>query len=60
VLGYLADTHLPSYNPAKAKQLVAQYEQSTGQKIKFTYLAGQDADPLKSAQFIATTWRRPV
>jgi peptide/nickel transport system substrate-binding protein len=53
VMGYLADTGLPAYNPTKAKAAVAKYTRETGKPLKFTYLApGTDPDLLKTLTLI--------
>jgi peptide/nickel transport system substrate-binding protein len=55
VMGYLADTGFPSYDPAKAKTYVQKYEQETGQKLRFTYLIpGTDPELLKSIGLVKT------
>lgn len=52
-LGFLPDTGLPSYDPAKAKQYVQQYEQATGKKLSLTYVsAGTDPEGLATIDFI--------
>jgi peptide/nickel transport system substrate-binding protein len=51
VLGYLPDTGLPSYDPAKAKTYVQKYTQETGKKLEFTLATTNDTDGLKTAQF---------
>jgi peptide/nickel transport system substrate-binding protein len=49
VMGYLADTGYPSYDPVKAKTYVKKYEQETGEKLAFTYLVpGTDPELLKT------------
>ena len=36
VMGYLEDAGMPGYDPEKAKELVAQYEQETGMPLTFS------------------------
>jgi peptide/nickel transport system substrate-binding protein len=52
VLGYVADTGLPTYNLTKAKALVSQYQQQTGKKISFTLSIPNDAPSQASAQVV--------
>ncbi len=55
VPGYLADTGLPEYDPAKAKDYAAKYKQDTGKDLAFTYLsAGTDPESLKTIDLIKT------
>jgi len=51
-LGYVKDTNLPKYDPAKAKQYVQKYTQQSGQPLAFTYSAGSDPISLTNAQLI--------
>ena len=51
-IGYLADTGFPDYDPAKAKQLAAQYQSETGQPLTFTLTEAQGAENAQTAQFI--------
>jgi peptide/nickel transport system substrate-binding protein len=41
-LGYLADTGYPKPDPAKAKQLVQQYQTETGKPLEFTWVTQAD------------------
>jgi peptide/nickel transport system substrate-binding protein len=52
VLGYLANTNLPSYNVNTAKSYVAKYTASTGQPLAFTLSTGSDPIALADAQLI--------
>ena len=53
VMGYVADTHLPTYDVAKAKSYAAKYKQETGHDLSFTYLsAGTDPEGLKTIDLI--------
>jgi peptide/nickel transport system substrate-binding protein len=55
VMGYLADSGLPRYNPAKARMYAAKYKQQTGQNLSFTYLSpGTDPEGLKTIALIKT------
>jgi peptide/nickel transport system substrate-binding protein len=49
-LGYLEDTGYPGYDPERAKELVAQYEEETGQQLEFTISAGQDSSLLQQVE----------
>ena len=50
--GYVEDTGFPTYDPDRAKELVADYEARTGEPLEFTYLFSSDDDNVRSAQFI--------
>jgi peptide/nickel transport system substrate-binding protein len=53
VMGYLKDTNLPEYDPAKAKDYAAKYKADTGKNLEFTYLsAGTDSEGLKTIALI--------
>jgi peptide/nickel transport system substrate-binding protein len=51
-LGYLKDTGLPNYDPAKAKTLVQQYTSAVHQPLSFTYQTTNDPVSLTNAQLI--------
>ncbi len=51
--GYLTDNGFPQFNPAKAKELVAQYKQETGNELEFTFLASADVNNARDAQLFA-------
>jgi peptide/nickel transport system substrate-binding protein len=51
-IGYLEDAGFPQYDLDKAKELVAQYEEETGQPLEFTITAANDPSTTKSVQFI--------
>ena len=51
-IGYLEDTGFPAYDLDKAKELVAQYEQETGEPLAFTLTTTNDASTVATAQFI--------
>jgi len=51
VLGYLADSGLPHYDPAKAKSEVAAYKADTGKDLSFSLGGTNSSDTLKSLQF---------
>ncbi len=48
---YLADSGYPVYNPAKAKQLVQQVQQETGQPVSLSLNHVPDASTTKIAQY---------
>jgi len=50
--GYLADTGLPQFDPAKAKQAAAQYKQETGHDLTFTLSHTADPDTTQDAVLI--------
>jgi peptide/nickel transport system substrate-binding protein len=55
VMGYLKDSGLPSYDPAKAKSYVAAYKKDTGKDLSFTYLSpGTDPEGIKTIDLIKT------
>jgi peptide/nickel transport system substrate-binding protein len=52
VPGYLADTGLPEFDPAKAKAAAAQYKQETGKDLTFTLNHTSDPDTTQDAVLI--------
>jgi peptide/nickel transport system substrate-binding protein len=59
VMGYLADSGYPSFDLTKAKSYVQKYEQETGRKLEFTYLApGTDPELLKTIGLTKTFMTR--
>jgi peptide/nickel transport system substrate-binding protein len=48
--GYLADNGYPSFDLARAKQLVAQYQQESGKPLAFTFTAASDTTNADIAQ----------
>jgi peptide/nickel transport system substrate-binding protein len=50
--GYMTDTGLPSFDPAKAKQYAAQYKQETGKDLTFTLSHTADPDTTADAELI--------
>ena len=50
-IGYLEDAGMPPHDLDKAKELVAQYEEETGQKLEFTLSHGPDPAGQEGAQF---------
>ena len=52
VQGYLPDTGLPTFDPAKAKQYAAQYKQETGKDLTFTLSHTADPDTTGDAVLI--------
>jgi peptide/nickel transport system substrate-binding protein len=51
-LGYVADTGLPNYDPAKAADLVKQYTAETHQPLAFTYQTGSDPIAQQDAEIL--------
>lgn len=51
-IGYLDDAGFPQYDLEKATELVAQYEEETGQPLEFTITAVNDPSILKTVQFL--------
>jgi len=51
-VGNLDDTGLPTYDLDKAKAAVADYEQETGQQLKFSYTTTQAASTVADAEFL--------
>jgi peptide/nickel transport system substrate-binding protein len=51
-VGNLDDTGLPSFDLDKAKELVQEYEQETGQPLNFTYTTTQAASTVADAEFL--------
>ena len=49
-MGYLEDAGFPEYDPEKAKELVAQYEEETGEELAFTLTNNPDADSQETSQ----------
>jgi peptide/nickel transport system substrate-binding protein len=51
-VGNLDDSGFPTFDLDKAKELVQQYEDETGQPLKFTYTTTQAASTVADAQFL--------
>ena len=51
-IGYLEDSGFPEYDLEKAQELVAQYEEETGQPLEFTLTSTNEASVVATAQFI--------
>ena len=51
-VGNLDDTGLPSFNLDKAKELVQEYEQETGQPLNFSFTTTQAASTVADAEFL--------
>jgi peptide/nickel transport system substrate-binding protein len=51
-LGYLADNGYPKADPAKAKQLVQQYETETGKPLEFTWVTQADINVQAETQLV--------
>ncbi len=58
VMGYLKDTGYPSYDPKKAKALIADYVEDTGKKVQFTLNLPQDPELVQSAQLLQQTAKK--
>ncbi len=50
--GFLEDAGYPEYDPEKAEELVAQYEEETGEKLAFTYTFSSDPEGVRTAEFL--------
>jgi len=50
-IGHLEDSGFPEYDPDEARRLVEEYEQETGQRLRFTFTTTQAAATLADAQF---------
>jgi peptide/nickel transport system substrate-binding protein len=50
--GYLPDTGYPKYDLANARQLVAQYEERSGQRLEFVLLTLNDPNSVADAQLL--------
>ena len=50
-LGYTEDSGYPEYDPDRAKDLVTQYEEETGEQLEFTISAVQDTAVLQAVEF---------
>ncbi len=48
--GHLDDNGFPTYDPAKAKQLVDQYRRETGSELEFTFITSADITNAQCAQ----------
>ncbi len=57
-LGYTADAGYPTYDLAKAKQLVADYTAETGQPLSFTFLNTSSIDDTKTSQTLKDMWEQ--
>jgi peptide/nickel transport system substrate-binding protein len=51
-VGNLDDSGFPTYDADKAKQLVQEYEDETGQPLSFTFTATQAQATIEQAQFV--------
>lgn len=52
VTGYLEESGYPGNNPAKAKELLADYEADTGKKLEFTVNLPPDPELIQAAQYL--------
>lgn len=57
-MGYVEDAGLPRYDLDEAKKLVAQYEQESGQPLKFTLQHTTDAEVTAAAQLLQEQARK--
>src|SRR5690606_2111878 len=51
-VGHLEDTGFPDYDPEEAERLVQQYEDETGQPLKFSYTTTQAQTTLEQGQLL--------
>jgi peptide/nickel transport system substrate-binding protein len=49
-IGHLEDTGFPEYDPEEAARLVEEYQEDTGQSLRFTYTTTQAAATIADAQ----------
>jgi peptide/nickel transport system substrate-binding protein len=54
--GYLEDAGYPEYNIGRARALVADYEERTGDRLEFTYTHAANESALRAAQFLQQQW----
>lgn len=52
VMGYLEDTGMPEFDPERARELVEQYESSSGEEFRFTAPILNSESSLNQAQFL--------
>ena len=57
-LGYTADAGYPTYDLAKAKELVAEYTAETGQPLTFSFLNTSSIDDTKTSQVLKDMWEQ--
>lgn len=50
--GYLEDSGFPEYDPDRARELVAAYEEATGEPFEITYVYAGDVAGIADAQFV--------
>ena len=51
-IGHLEDTDYPQYDPERAEELVAQYEEETGEELSFSYTTTQAESTVAAGQVI--------
>ena len=51
-IGHLEDTDYPEYDPERAEELVAQYEEETGEELSFSYTTTQAEATVAAGQVI--------
>jgi peptide/nickel transport system substrate-binding protein len=54
--GHLDDAGYPTYDPEAAAEMVAEYEQRTGNDFEFTYVHANDEESIRNAQFLQEMW----
>jgi peptide/nickel transport system substrate-binding protein len=56
-VGFLDDSGLIEYDPAKAKSEAAEYKKETGQDLSFTYTHSADPETTKTAELQQSMWK---
>jgi peptide/nickel transport system substrate-binding protein len=56
--GYEEDTGFPTFDLARARELVQQYEAETGKPLEFEYLARADVENTGDAQALVDMWQQ--
>ncbi|MCO5319139.1 MAG: ABC transporter substrate-binding protein [Microthrixaceae bacterium] len=51
-MGYLEDTGFPEHDPDLARELVAQYQEETGEELEFTFTVQNTTEVMATAQLI--------
>ncbi|MCZ7629586.1 MAG: ABC transporter substrate-binding protein [Microthrixaceae bacterium] len=57
-IGYLEDTGIPQYDPERAKELVARYEEETGEPLEFTFTVWDNPAVVATAQLVQAQAKR--
>jgi peptide/nickel transport system substrate-binding protein len=55
-VGHLDDTGFPTFDLDRAKDLVSQYENETGEPLRFSYTTTQAEGDVRSAQLLKEQW----